>query len=537
MLTPDYLLRVSEGGERIAELLHQDILARMTDRILARVGRGDDYILTAADKWRMQTLQDAGFLLEDLQWEIARRTPYMEREIKAAMEDAGVKALAHDDALYEAAGLSPFPLWESPYMVRLMQRNYEKTMGTWRNFTGTMAEAAQRSFIEAMDKAYALTASGAIGYAQAVREAINGIVSDGVEVIYKNPKTGKVRRDSIETATLRAVRTGISQATAQIQIARMEEMGVDLVLVSSHMGARPEHQAWQGKVYSRTGRKYPDFASSTGYGSVTGLCGANCRHSFGPYFEGMENPFAHYDAKENSGAYEIEQRQRALERRIRKTKREAQGFRNAAERAQDGGLKFALELDYQKKAALLAKQNRAYNDFCEGNGLKRLPERLEIARRDRMRAAKARERMDLQLFAENNKKSVINKIKRGEIDKEEFDSSYAYFKDAMKDGIKTPISTVFDEGDRFYHIVDRHQYMMSKENIDRIVNALKEPKCIYKTSDRFGNAATCYVENAESSRKPLLVMERNGIITSYEPSESYLKNNIMGKGALLWRKK
>lgn len=35
------------------------------------------------------------------------------------------------------------------------------------------------------------------------------------------------RTDTIETATLRAVRTGISQATSQIQMARVEEMGAE----------------------------------------------------------------------------------------------------------------------------------------------------------------------------------------------------------------------------------------------------------------------------------------------------------------------
>ena len=57
-------------------------------------------------------------------------------------------------------------------------------------------------------------------------------------------------KDSIETATLRAVRTGISQMTAQIQLARAKEMGVNLVIVSSHLGARPSHEEWQGKIYS-----------------------------------------------------------------------------------------------------------------------------------------------------------------------------------------------------------------------------------------------------------------------------------------------
>ena len=32
---------------------------------------------------------------------------------------------------------------------------------------------------------------------------------------------------------------------------------------------------------------YPDFEQACGYGSVTGIGGANCRHSFWPFIEGV----------------------------------------------------------------------------------------------------------------------------------------------------------------------------------------------------------------------------------------------------------
>lgn len=114
------------------------------------------------------------------------------------------------------------------------------------------------------------------------------------------------------------------------------------------------------------------------------------RHSFGPYFEGMENPFEHYDTEENRKAYETQQRQRTLERRIRKTKREVMTLKAAVDNAKDEKLKYNLDMDYQRKAALLAKQNKAYNDFCEQNDLKRLADRLAIAKWDRQQAAAAR---------------------------------------------------------------------------------------------------------------------------------------------------
>lgn len=385
MLTPEYLLRISEGAEQIAEELHVDIINRIIDRIMARLDRGEEFMLTAYDKWQIEVLEEAGFLLEDIQKEIAKRTKQQVSEIKAAMEEAGIEALEYDDKIYKEVGLSPEPLEQSPYLTRLMQRDYEATLGEWKNFTKTMAQYVQADYIQKMDKAYHLVTSGAISYTQAFKEVLDEIVDEGAVVKYPSG-----RKDTIETATLRAVRTGVSQMSAHIQTARMDEMECDLVIVSSHLGARPEHQKWQGKVFSRTGKGYPDFVQSTGYGSVTGLCGANCRHNFSPYFEGMENPFERYDSKENLERYELEQRQRTLERRIRDTKRKCINQKEIIDNCKDEKLKFEYDMDFQRKANLLAIQTKTYNDFCKENNLRPLNERLQIAKWNRQQAAAAR---------------------------------------------------------------------------------------------------------------------------------------------------
>ena len=387
MLNPSYLLHATEPAEEIAEALHQDILDRIIERIILRFQRGDDYVLTSLDKWQLETLQQAGFLLEDIQKEISKATGKMESEIAEAMEDAGVTALEYDDSIYREAGLNPVPLVQSPYMIQLMQDTYLQTMGEWRNFTSISNRAVHDLFVNACDMAYMQAMSGMISPRQAVREALETIVDGGVYVEYPGG-----RKDTIETATARAVRTGISQASGRIQIARMDEMDVDLVLVSSHLGARPSHAEWQGQVYTRSGLnpKYPDFVAVTGYGTVTGLCGANCRHSFGPYFEGQQNPFEQFDDEENRKLYELEQQQRSLERRIRKTKRDAMSARTARDAETDPREREYWEKKYQKKAALLQKQNAAYNQFCEDNSLKRQYDRISIAKWNRSEAAKAR---------------------------------------------------------------------------------------------------------------------------------------------------
>lgn len=245
MLTPEYLLHISEGAEQIAEELHVDIVNRIIERILIRLKRNEGYILTSYDKWQIETLQEAGYLLEDIQEEISKKTKIQYKEIQEAMEDAGITALEYDDKIYKSVGLSPVPLEQSPYMIRLMQRDYEATLGEWKNFTRTMATSVQSDYIKRMDRAYNLVSSGAVSYTQAFKEVLDEIINEGVKIRYPSG-----REDTVEAATLRAVRTGISQMSAHVQLARMNEMSVDKVVVSSHLGARPEHQKWQGKIYS-----------------------------------------------------------------------------------------------------------------------------------------------------------------------------------------------------------------------------------------------------------------------------------------------
>lgn len=253
MLDPHYMQHIADGAEQIASELHEYIIRQIVDRMMLRIGRGEDYLFTSSDHWRIQILQDASYLLEDITAELSKYTRLQEKEIREAMEDAGVKALEYDDKIYQTAGLSPMPLMQSPALIRLMERNYLATLGEWNNYTRSTVEATQRLFLKECDIAYNKVMSGAVSYNQAVREAIEAVVSNGVYVEYPSG-----RKDTIETATARAVRTGIAQACADITLARMREMECSLVLTSAHIGARtgsggPDHTNhlyWQAGIYS-----------------------------------------------------------------------------------------------------------------------------------------------------------------------------------------------------------------------------------------------------------------------------------------------
>ncbi len=141
-------------------------------------------------------------------------------------------------------------------------------------------------------------------------------------------------------------------------------------------------------------------------------------------------------------------------------------------------------------------------------------------------------KMNLQFFARSSKDAINEKIRNNLLDKEKFDKCLEYFKEKFKQGVYTPIGRVYDSKNAFYHIIDRHDYMLNKSNIDRIVNTLSNPKAIFESKDKIGIPAQAYIEdNAENT---LLVIVRKDVVTAYEPDKSYLDK--IKKGEQLWKR-
>lgn len=145
-------------------------------------------------------------------------------------------------------------------------------------------------------------------------------------------------KTTIDAALRRHIVSQANQARNRLLMQRMDEWEWDLVFVDAHFGARPTHALWQGKVYSRSGRstEYPPLVESTGYGTVTGLCGANCYHSMAPYVPGLSQlPDTEFEAQEklvgmtSDEYYAATQKQRRYERYIRSKKREIVSLQEA----------------------------------------------------------------------------------------------------------------------------------------------------------------------------------------------------------------
>lgn len=137
------------------------------------------------------------------------------------------------------------------------------------------------------------------------------------------------------------------------------------------MGARTHptnpianHAGWQGKVFKIDGsdKKYPNLKESTGYpDDILGLGGVNCRHRMFPFFPGISTPNPiRFNEEENRHVYELTQKQRSMERRMRQLKKEQAAAKEI------GDKETAKELN--KK---ISEQSTKIDEFCKKNNLRR----------------------------------------------------------------------------------------------------------------------------------------------------------------------
>ena len=232
-----------------------------------------------------------------------------------------------------------------------------------------MVQGAVDAFFSASAEAITRVNTGSMTAERALHSAVRRLERQGIGIIsYRNTATGTVTvRNQVDVAVRRHVRTQIAQDGARLTLRQMEGSGVSLVEVTSHADSRPEHAAWQGRVYSLKGdvtidgKRYRDFYEATGYGTVTGLMGANCRHSFGPYIHGAPRLYE-ADPKHASGldgetVYKYEQRQREQERSIRAWKREVRGAKLEGDEEAVASAKSGLRQSQARMRQLIEKAN------------------------------------------------------------------------------------------------------------------------------------------------------------------------------------
>ena len=361
MLTPRYLESAPDAMVDLYSEVEADILADMARRI-ARY----DFFIPAAEH-QLRVLEEMGAEQTYILRRLAELTGRSEAELRQLFEVSGGKALVSDQADYRRAGLHPPALNTSQELQQVLSAGLRQTQGLFTNLTRTTALDSGERFRAVLDRAWLQVSTGGFDANTAIRNAIKELTRQGLTTVdYASGRTM-----SVEAAVRMNVVTGVNQTALRLQDTLADEMDSDLVETTAHSGARPSHARWQGQVFSRSGKskKYPDFRRATGYGTGPGLGGWNCRHSFHPYFDGMARTYGAKELKKREAKsityngeklteYEASQRQRYIERQIRRWKREQQAMKSAGQP--------------QEEAKAKLKEWRArQTDLVEQTGLKR----------------------------------------------------------------------------------------------------------------------------------------------------------------------
>lgn len=424
MITPEFLETITDETTKTVRFMQTKILKRMCKRIESSLKANEENILIPSTINEIHQLMDSGMMIDDIEKEVEKALPRIRIEIQNAFLQSAqeisnyntdiakdiVKAMTDKGMVvdveiprYERVGLpkNTGKLNMTSHEVRKLEQIYHGANRMVENMCRLLPVQGNETYLRLATEGF-LKVQGGITVGEAITEAIKDASKMGVSVV--NYTSGHV--DSIEVATARAVRTAIGKANAEIVLTRASEMGVGYVKVSEHYGARvtqkndyTNHSIWQGKVYKldwdkpelselqadagdekgfawlknlksyvkgffkKNAPSYPDFVETCGYGKMLGISGINCRHTFYPFFpETQEEPDIAVDYIDNKQFYADTQKQREMERRIRKTKTEIYNLK-------DVNLIEAKErIDYLNR--ILDRQTQALFEFCEQKGLK-----------------------------------------------------------------------------------------------------------------------------------------------------------------------
>jgi len=408
MLPPDYFTNREDRLLQLYSELENFILKDITRRLLSA---GE--MTATADRliWKLKQMGESRRAIEN---KLSKLTGLTRYELKKILQEAVMVSWEDDkESMVQWMGnnVVKSPL-KNPAVIRVMDAEYKKSLGELANLTRTTMNQSQIDLINMLDEADLRVAAGVQSYSAAVCDILDIYAGRGIYVDYPSGT-----RRTLEAAVRCCVVTSMNQTAAQVTNQYIVEGGIEYVLVSAHLGARvaqkgqpplASHADWQGKAYRIRGSEtgYPNLLESTGYdidpttgqGKVDnplGLHGYNCRHSHKPWDPRLRNPYVDekgnlkIDSEENKKRYELQQKQRAMERSLRAWKRKLIVKEQEIAGVAETDVKEILQRDYDRMAYQLTQKNKAYNDFCKQNDLQPQYDRIKVADFDREQTKQA----------------------------------------------------------------------------------------------------------------------------------------------------
>lgn len=318
MLDPEYLKHCADELDELFADLETSILEDIARRIVE-----NKYQNTSTATHQLNRAKALGLQYDVMKKKMAEIMKISEKKVAEIITQASYGSVGEDNVIFKEAyekGIIHKFNYDEAGLAKIILSGIESTNGEIKNICKTTAKTAKKLLSDTLDMTYLSVQSGAFSQQDAVKLAVDTIARRGISWI--DYESGAHRR--VDTTIRTALRSGVNQTACRCQDKNFEDMGGNLVEVTSHMGARPSHAQWQGRIYWRKEKykNYQNFELATGYGRGDGLGGWNCRHSFFPYFEGLSSKsFEHYRTGENKERYELDQEQRYNERMVREWKR------------------------------------------------------------------------------------------------------------------------------------------------------------------------------------------------------------------------
>lgn len=330
MFTPTEIEALPSAMEQLYRSLQLNIMSDLTERLKAN---GEE--ITSAADWQINRLYELGVSKDEIDSLIQSTLDVSDDEIDRIYDEVVKSGYARNEELYTSKGKEYIPYAENKQLQQLVKAVKNQTKSEYRNITGSLGFAVRNAdntlsftpladfYQRTLDNGLMQIASGAVDYNTVLKKAVKAMTDSGLRTVdYASGWSNRV-----DVAARRALMTGFNQVVAKVNEDNAEQLGTEYFEVSYHRGARPTHQVWQGRVYSKK-----ELETVCGLGTVTGLCGANCYHSYSPFIKGIDTPTYSEEEldrmneeentpKEYNGrqytAYEAQQRQRQLETAMR----------------------------------------------------------------------------------------------------------------------------------------------------------------------------------------------------------------------------
>lgn len=361
----------------------------LEERILQDIARRIKKVgeITSTADWQINRLRILGYSSEDIEREIKKTLDASYPEMFELYDKVIDWEYVRNKDIYEQINAEFIPYEENRQLQQITDaiiqqcledlENVTKSLGFYLDYNGRkILTPLSQVYTNYLDNACFDIVTGAFDYGSVLRRVVTQLTNSGLRKI----EYGSGYASRVEVAARRAVMTGVANLTGEIADYNAKKLGTEYFEVEWHAGARPTHAVWQGQVWTKE-----QLYSVCGLGTVTGLLGANCYHTYYPFFPGIsernwsddwleeqnrkESKPKEFRGKEYA-LYEAKQRQRQMETAMRAQREKVKMLQNGGADRQEVMLqkaKYQGQLNeyaaFSRKMGLKEERERIYLDM------------------------------------------------------------------------------------------------------------------------------------------------------------------------------